>query len=93
VGTAVVPARGYAFFPGKDLDGEMNALIGAICLHVMSLVFFYFGYDALRALVTGDSRTIREGVWVTYIPDLVSGILFVVCGVWCFGLGIAFFSV
>jgi len=89
----VVPGRGYDFCPAKELDGEMNALIGAIGLHVLSLVFFYFGYDALWAVITGDPRTIREGVRVTYVPDLVSGILFAVCGLWCVGLGIAFFSV
>ena len=70
----------------------MSSFVGPVCLHVLSLVFFYFAYDSFRALHTGDSRTTREGVWMSYVPDLIQGLLFVLCGAWFFGLGVAFIA-
>jgi hypothetical protein len=70
----------------------MSSVVGPICLHALSLVFFYFACDSFRALLTGDSRTTREGVWMSYVPDLIQDLLFVLCRVGCLGVDAAFIA-
>ncbi len=49
-------------------------------------VWLFFGIDLLRKVLTGDSRTSKEGVRMTSVPDLVSGLMLTILGS-CFCLG------
>ncbi len=49
-------------------------------------IWLFFGIDLLRKALTGDSRTSKEGVRMTSVPDLVSGLMLTILG-GCFCLG------
>lgn len=53
-----------------------------LCMNVLGTVFLYFGYDLLRKGITGDSRTSEQGIWMTFVPDLVAGLMSAFLGVW-----------
>lgn len=55
-------------------------------MNVLGLVYLFFGYDLLKKGITGDSRTNKEGVLMTHVPDLVAGLMSVFLGV-CFWFG------
>lgn len=57
-----------------------------LCMNVLGTVWLFFGVDLMRKGLTGDSRTGDEGVLMTYLPDLVSGLMLIVLGI-CFWLG------
>lgn len=46
-----------------------------LCMHLFSYLWLYFGYDLLRKGLTGDSRTAKEGVGMTCLPDLAGGLV------------------
>ncbi len=50
-------------------------------LNLFSYLWLYVGYDLLRKGLTGDSRTAKEGTYMTYVPDLFSGLMAATIGV------------
>jgi len=57
-----------------------------LCMNILGGVWLFVGGDLMRKGLTGDSRTGDERVFMTYVPDLVSGLMLIALGI-CFWLG------
>lgn len=55
-------------------------------MNILGASFLFFGYDLLKKGITGNTRTSKEGVGMTHVPDLASGLMLAFLGV-CFWLG------
>ncbi|MGF7091186.1 hypothetical protein [Salinibacter ruber] len=72
---------------GQDSGDEfVEHPIVFLCMNGIGGVWLFFGIDLLRKALTGDSRTSEEGVRMTSVPDLVSGLMLTILG-GCFCLG------
>jgi hypothetical protein len=76
----------FALFERPEADAAMEHPVVFLCMNLLGTAFLYFGYDSLKKVVTGDSRTSREEVWLTYAPDLLGGLMCSFLGV-CFWFG------
>jgi hypothetical protein len=50
------------------------------CMNALGCVLLYFGGDFVRRGIAGRSHTNEEGVWMTHVPDLVSGAMLLLAG-------------